>query len=116
MVAGACAVWESLTGVVVETGVAMGVSQPASVRIRLVTRISQKAEERHFKCFILYSFLNMYISIIAITNKKLPRLWGSLVLAERLVHGKSSRIQESYFNVFLLSVWHNLGMSYKTGN
>jgi len=56
MVAGVCTVGVSWTGVVVETGVAMGVLQPVSIRTRLVTSISQKAEERFFKRFILYSF------------------------------------------------------------
>jgi hypothetical protein len=56
MVADVGAVGVSWTGVAVETGVAMGVSQPVSVRTRLVTRISQKTEERGFKHFILYSF------------------------------------------------------------
>jgi hypothetical protein len=70
MVAGVSAVGVFWSGVVVETGVAMGVSQPASVRTRLVTRISQKTEEKCFRCFIFYSFI--YIPIIAFTQKKSP--------------------------------------------
>jgi hypothetical protein len=56
MVAGVCAVGESSTGVAVGTGVAVSTSQPASVRTRPVTRVSQKTKEKYFKCFIFYSF------------------------------------------------------------
>jgi len=41
---GVCTMGMSWTGVVVETGIARGVAQPASVRTRLVARISQKTE------------------------------------------------------------------------
>ena len=55
-VAGVCAVGVSWTGAVVETGVAVGMSQPASERRRPAARLSQKTEEKCFKRFILYSF------------------------------------------------------------
>jgi hypothetical protein len=69
MVAGVCAVGGSWSGVVVETGVAMGVSQPASKRSRPVTRINPK-EEKYSNRFIFYSFI--YIPIIAFNQKKSP--------------------------------------------
>jgi len=53
MVAGVWAVGVSWTNAVVETGVAMGVSQPASERRRPMARISQRTEEKCFKRFIL---------------------------------------------------------------
>ena len=52
MVAGVWAEGVFCIGAVIETGVVMVMSHPVSVKIRLMARISQKTEERCFKCFI----------------------------------------------------------------
>ena len=87
-VAGICAVGVFWTGAVGKTGVAAGVSQPASERSRLVVTISQKSGGKYFKCFILYSF--MYIPILAFAHKKIPSQRERIRLVEWIGFGQGN--------------------------
>jgi hypothetical protein len=76
------------TGAVGKTGVAAGVSQPASERSRLVAKSSQKSREKYFKRFILYSFI--YIPILAFAPKKIPSQRERIRLVEWIGFGQGT--------------------------